>query len=131
MFLLGLVAVTGSALPAAQASDSTLPTEQPMEGMTMDAPVGPLQADADAIAGPHVDIQSFAFVPASLTIPAGTTVTWVNRDAVTHTVTASDRSFSSTSLAPGGQFSFQFTTPGTYTYFCAIHPFMTASVTVE
>jgi plastocyanin len=70
-------------------------------------------------------------VPADLTVPAGTTVVWTNHDDVEHTVTASDNSFSSPSIQTDGQFSYTFSTPGTYSYFCALHPFMTAKVIVK
>lgn len=81
--------------------------------------------------GPAVTIDNFNFTPATITVSAGTTVTWVNRDDVPHTVTASDKSFSSQSIDTDGQFSQKFDTPGTYSYFCAIHPFMTAKVVVQ
>jgi plastocyanin len=86
---------------------------------------------AEAGGGPAVSIENFNFTPADLTVPAGTTVVWTNHDDVEHTVTASDNGFSSPSIPTDGQFSFTFTAPDTYTYFCAIHPFMTAKVTVQ
>ena len=76
-------------------------------------------------------IENFNFVPADLSVKAGTTVVWTNRDDVEHTVTASDNSFSSQPIQTDGQFSYTFTTAGTYSYFCAIHPFMTAKVIVQ
>jgi plastocyanin len=75
-------------------------------------------------------ITNFAFSPASLTVPAGTTVVWTNQDTVTHTVTAADKSFDSGNLLPGRTYSRTFTTPGTYPYICQIHSFMTGTVTV-
>jgi plastocyanin len=86
---------------------------------------------ATAVAGNQVTIQNFSFGPGALTVSAGTTVTWTNSDSVTHTVTAMDRSFDSSNLKPGEQFSFRFDTPGTYTYHCTIHPFMTGQVVVQ
>ncbi len=78
---------------------------------------------------------AFAFSPASLTIKAGTTVTWTNATAVPHTVTSDDgKSFDSGAANPinqGGTFSFTFTTPGTFAYHCAIHPFMKATIIVQ
>ncbi len=78
---------------------------------------------------------AFAFSPASLTIKAGTTVTWKNETAVPHTVTSDDgKSFDSGAANPinqGGTFSFTFTTPGTFAYHCAIHPFMKATIIVQ
>lgn len=81
--------------------------------------------------GPAVTIDNFNFTPATITVAAGDTVTWVNRDDVPHTVTASDKSFSSQNIDTDGQFTRTFDTPGTYSYFCAIHPFMTAKVIVQ
>jgi len=68
-----------------------------------------------------------------LPVPAGTTVTWTNRDDIPHTVTSSDdpRLFKSQVLDTDEKFSFTFTNAGTYPYFCSIHPKMTAKVIVE
>ena len=78
---------------------------------------------------------SFVFSPVRLTIKAGTTVTWKNTTTVAHTVTSDDgKSFDSGIANPipaGGTFSFTFTTPGTFAYHCAIHPFMMATVIVQ
>ncbi len=79
---------------------------------------------------------SFAFSPASLTIKAGTTVTWKNTTAAPHTVTSDDgKSFDSGSSNPispqSGTFSFTFTTAGTFAYHCAIHPTMKATIVVQ
>jgi phospholipase C len=79
----------------------------------------------------QVAIENFSFTPATLTVAAGTTVTWTNHDAVQHTVTATDKSHDSAPLDSGGTFSHQFTTPGTYAYHCSIHPTMTAQIIVK
>jgi len=89
-----------------------------------------LAATGDA-ATPRVAIHQFKFVPAQLTVPVGTTVTWTNGDEETHTVTATDRTYTSTGLEHTETFTHRFTTPGTYTYFCALHPHMTATVVVK
>ena len=78
-----------------------------------------------------ISIDNFAFAPAELSVAPGTTVVWTNHDDVEHTVTASDNGFTSTAIQTAGQFSYTFSTPGTYSYFCAIHPFMTAKVIVQ
>jgi plastocyanin len=77
-----------------------------------------------------VSISGFAFDPNALEIAAGTTVTWTNNDGPSHTVTADDGSFDSGTMANGASFSFTFDTPGTFTYHCAIHPNMTATIVV-
>lgn len=77
-----------------------------------------------------VHIVDFAF-SGNITVPAGTTVTWINDGTRTHTATSDDNAtFTSGNLAPGQSFSFTFATPGTYTYHCAIHARMKASITV-
>ena len=79
----------------------------------------------------RVSIDNFSFDPPSLTVPPGTTVTWANRDDVPHTVTAYDKRFASGTLDTDGQFSRRFTAPGTYDYYCAVHPHMTGRVIVK
>ena len=80
-----------------------------------------------------VVIDGFAFQPASLTVPAGTGVVWENRDSTPHTVLGATqpRSFRSPALDTGERFAFTFGTPGTYRYFCSLHPHMQGVVTVE
>jgi len=68
-----------------------------------------------------VNIQNFSYMPQTLTIPAGTTVTWTNNDPTQHTVTWDDRSVDSGLLAQGQTFTHTFDTPGTYGYFCIPH----------
>jgi plastocyanin len=80
---------------------------------------------------PEVDIDQFTFTPQRLTVKAGTTVTWSNEDDVPHTVASSSKVFKSKALDTGNKFSFTFTTPGTYDYFCSLHPHMTGAVEVE
>jgi plastocyanin len=76
----------------------------------------------------EVWIQGMAFNPASVTVTAGTTIKWTNKDSITHTVTADDNSFDSGNIAANGTFSHTFSSAGTFTYHCKIHPNMTASV---
>ena len=95
------------------------------------APAQPAAAPA-ASGAMQVTIQNYAFSPATLTIPAGTTVVWTNKDTAPHTVTVRSGpvTFSSPNLQQGDTFTYTFTQPGTYQYYCAVHPNMTASVTV-
>lgn len=79
----------------------------------------------------EVFIQGLAFNPASITVAAGTTITWTNKDAITHTVTSDSKLWDSGSVGPNGTFSFTFATAGTFPYHCNVHPSMTASVTVN
>jgi plastocyanin len=103
-----------------------------MPGMTMTAATGSSGAPTVPVTGNAVSISGFAFSPASLTVKAGTTVTWTNKDSDAHTVTSQGTGgpLGSVALSTGQSYSFTFTKPGTYAYLCTIHPFMTATVTV-
>jgi plastocyanin len=79
----------------------------------------------------EVFIQNMAFVPNTITVTAGTTITWTNKDAIAHTVTSNTALFNSGSLATGKTFTYTFSAAGTYSYYCSIHPTMVASVTVN
>jgi plastocyanin len=79
----------------------------------------------------EVWIQNMAFNPGTITVSAGTTVKWTNKDSVTHTVTADDNSFDSGNIAANGTFSHTFSSAGTFSYHCKIHLSMKASVMVQ
>ena len=79
----------------------------------------------------EIVIQNFAFEPATLTVKVGTKVTWVNRDDEPHTATATDKRFNSKTLENGDRFSTEFDTPGTYKYYCALHPRMVGQIIVK
>jgi plastocyanin len=79
----------------------------------------------------EVKIDNFSFGPATVTVSAGTTVTWTNRDDIPHTVVSTDGAFKSKVLDTDEKFSFTFSKPGTYPYFCSIHPKMTGKVVVQ
>jgi plastocyanin len=78
-----------------------------------------------------VTIENIAFSPANITVAAGTTVTWTNKDPVTHTVTSDTGIFDSGNLSPGSNFSHTFNDKGTFAYHCKIHTSMHGTVTVE
>jgi plastocyanin len=82
-------------------------------------------------ANAEVKIDNFSFSPATITVAAGTTVTWTNRDDIPHTVVSDDKVFKSKVLDTDEKFSYAFTKPGTYPYFCSIHPKMTGKVVVQ
>jgi plastocyanin len=85
-------------------------------------------------AAPHqITIDNFAFNPRKLTVSVGDKVTWVNRDDVPHTATSSGkpRLFDSGTLDTDDKYSRVFSTPGTYEYFCAVHPHMTGQIIVK
>jgi amicyanin len=98
--------------------------------MTPSATEGGSSAPA-APAGPNeVNIDNFAFAPATLTVKAGATVTWTNKDEDPHTVVDNGGAFRSQALGSGGTYSFTFPTAGTFDYICSVHPFMHGTVVV-
>ena len=90
-----------------------------------------LAANPAFAANVEVKIDNFTFAPQQVTVKAGDTVTWTNRDDIPHTVTSKTMTFRSKALDTDDKFSFTFTTPGTYVYFCSLHPHMTGTIVVE
>jgi plastocyanin len=78
-----------------------------------------------------VFLQGMAFNPSTITVAAGTTITWTNKDAVTHNVTSNPALFSSGSMGNGATYNFTFANKGTFNYSCTIHPSMTGTVIVN
>jgi len=87
-------------------------------------------ATAHAANDTSVTISDFKFTPASITIHVGDTVTWTNNGPSAHTATANDGSFNTGVLQKGHSASHTFTTAGTFTYICQIHPFMHGTIVV-
>ena len=79
----------------------------------------------------QIVIENFAFVPSEITIAPGTKVTWINKDEAPHTATSTDKKFASAGLDTDDKYSFVFNDKGEFPYFCALHPHMTASITVK
>ena len=81
----------------------------------------------------EVKIDNFSFGPVALTVPVGTTVTWTNRDDIPHNTVSTDdpKTFKSKVLDTNEKFSFTFSKPGTYPYFCSIHPKMIGKIIVQ
>ena len=77
-----------------------------------------------------VTIEGFAFKPAHLTVTAGDSVRFVNHDTEAHTVTSKDHRFDSGGMDTGAAWTYRFTQPGTYAYFCELHPYMTGTIVV-
>lgn len=127
--------------------DSASPYEygSPATTSPVAAPIAPIPeyeygsaATTSPVAAPvaptskEVVIKDFSFAPAELVVAAGTTVTFVNREnGVAHTSTSDDGAWKSGNLNPDDTFSFTFEEPGTFSYFCSIHPGMKAVITVE
>jgi plastocyanin len=124
LLLAGCLAQPGAAgpAPAPTAAGGTAPAPTAAEGTARPAPDGK-----------RVVIDNFTFSPATLTVPAGTAVTWVNHDDVPHTVTSPSRPrlLDSPTLDTDESFTHVFKTPGTYDYYCTVHPRMTAQVIVK
>ncbi len=78
-----------------------------------------------------VTIDNFDFAPMTITVAAGTTVTWTNHDDIPHTVRAVDGSFHSRAMDTDDSYSFTFAKPGVYSYFCSVHPKMVGKVIVK
>jgi plastocyanin len=99
---------------------------------TVGTPAGgtPVAGTPASASGSAVEIKGFAFNPATITVPAGTTVTWTNQDSAPHTATADDTSFDTGRLDPGKSGSVTFDKPGTYTYTCTFHPNMKGTIVV-
>ena len=101
--------------------------------MAAQATPSPTQAEVATAAAtaPQVTVEQATFGPATLTIHAGATVTWVNHDSDLHTVTSTQGLFVSPGMDSGDTFSYRFTAPGTYAYFCALHPHMKGTIIVQ
>jgi len=104
------------------ADNTDTPTSSSSEG---DEAAGGAAAEGDS-----VDIVDFAYAPPKLQVKVGTEVTFTNKDEAAHTVTAKDKSFDSKNMDKDAVFKQTFDKAGTYEYFCAIHTYMTAEVTV-
>jgi plastocyanin len=78
-----------------------------------------------------ITIDNFRFSPMTLTVPAGTQVTWINHDDVPHTVVSTDNKFKSHALDTDEKFSYTFADAGTYEYYCSVHPKMMGKVIVQ
>ena len=113
------------------------PTPTAMDpGMTMTAPTQEPNlangtASTEVVSGPQVIIDNFTFSPKTLTVTVGSTVTWINQDDTPHRVASVDKVFASDALDTGDRYSYRFTAPGTYRYYCSIHPRMTATIIVQ
>ena len=110
LILIGIALARAS---GAKAADTTAPSTRP-----------------DAV---EIGITDFHFVPAEVTVKPGTTITWVNHDDIPHTATADGDSplFDSKALDTDDKYSFTFTKPGTYPYYCKVHPHMRGKIIVK
>ena len=132
---IGLIVVTGSEDP--EVFSATTPPDDPVTTTTAAEAGAEVVIPVDAFLPDNADN---AYSPLELTVPVGTTVRWINEDAVAHTVTSgtsngtateADGLFDSGFMDQGDAFSFTFTEPGEYDYFCSPHPWMVGKVIVE
>jgi plastocyanin len=79
----------------------------------------------------RVEIKGMAFAPAEVTVAAGDTIVWVNRDIVPHTVTGEARQFDSGSVSPAAEWSLVARDPGRTSYTCTFHPIMKGAIVVQ
>src|SRR6185295_3575033 len=91
----------------------------------------PLEEEITASDAHEIALDNFSFAPASVAVPVGTTITWTNRDDVPHNVVSTQQRFKSPVLDTDERFSYRFEAPGTYPYFCSIHPMMTGRIVVR
>ncbi|HEX6964815.1 MAG TPA: metallophosphoesterase [Gemmatimonadaceae bacterium] len=103
---------------------------QTMAQMQHDA--SPSRASSRPAVPNQIDIDNFSFAPQAFAVAAGTRITWVNRDDVPHQIVSTDKRFASSPVLDTSQrYAHTFAAPGTYAYFCSIHPRMTGSITVR
>jgi plastocyanin len=128
LLILSLVLLTAGILGLTSCSSST-PTTTTHSGTQTSPPPG--QTTGPDFKPAAVSMENFSFVPADLTVSVGTTVTWTNNDAATHTVTSDTGLFDSKDMSKGGTFSHTFTEKGTFSYHCALHSSMKGTITVQ
>jgi amicyanin len=126
----GLFAVGALVLAACGGGGGKSATGNNMAGMPMAAAAGSAAQPSAPVATEAVQIKNFGFSPATITVSAGSTVVWTNKDSVQHDVTFDAGGIASSVLNNGDTFSHTFLTAGTYHYICTIHPFMRGTVIV-
>ena len=90
----------------------------------------PLETEMQTADAHKVVMDNFSFTPGTASVPVGTTVMWTNHDDVPHNVVSTEQKFKSPVLDTDEQFSHRFDAPGTYKYFCSMHPKMTGRIVV-
>jgi plastocyanin len=134
LVLIGLAGCAGDEVEDAE-DTATDTTEDAAEDTADDTADDTAEEEGAATASPTVVVRDIAFQESSVSVEAGTPVTWSNEDGVAHTVTAGTPDESTgefdEELPAGGEVQVTLNEPGTYAYWCRIHPSMTAEVVVE
>jgi plastocyanin len=125
--LAAVTALVAAVLTPWEAASATTPMREAMRA----APVSTRTVIALHEQVVHIQIHNFAFHPARLVVSPGTRVIWQNLDGDPHTVRTNGQGFSSQAINTNGHFAFVLRKPGTYAYFCTIHPFMHGVVVVR
>ncbi len=130
--LMALLVVAGCGTPTPSAPPVTTPNLSSATPSAMAGPSAvPLTGSNGATQTVNVMIRDFMFSPVDVTVAPGATVTIVNQDSANHTLSATDHSFDTGNIPGNATGTFTAPTrPGTYSYICAIHPFMTGTLTV-
>lgn len=121
------------AIAAVFISRNTGPFVQPQGAGNQSTQTQPGATNTNSIStnADTVQLKNFSFNPDTLTVKKGTTVTFMNSDSVTHTVTSDDGSFDTGNISSGASQTVTFSKTGTYTYHCSIHPMMKGTIVVE
>lgn len=127
--VLGLLVMAGAGTLVVRRRKRPGATASPGGELSGPQPRSVLQRTAP-LSGTHVAIHDFAFHPGHLQVAAGTTVTWTNQDDVQHTVTFRNGMADSGLLPHGQTYQYTFASPGTFAYYCAVHPHMVGTVQV-
>jgi plastocyanin len=126
-----LALTTAAILVFAACSGSTSTDATTAPTATTPVAAAPTTEPASTLGPAEVDIVNFSFNEAETAVNVGDTVRWTNSEnGIQHTTTADEGLWASGALDSGGVFEFTFTEPGTYSYFCSIHPSMTGTITV-
>mgnify|MGYP003694162187 CR=1 FL=1 len=107
------------------------PRASPVRAEVLDKSDQREAATAPAPPGSTIQIAKHKYDRPTLTVPVGTTVTWLNKDEDVHTVVSTTQAFRSPGLETDDAYSYRFTKPGVYQYFCTLHPLMTGKVIVK
>ncbi len=127
----GLLVTAVAVAVLALAACSTTSTSTTTSASTTTTAAGTSTTTTTPDAATTITIHNLAFDPSTIIVTVGTTVTWVNNDGTTHTVTADGGAFDSGSLAGGATFQFTFDQVGDFAYHCSIHPSMQGTISVK